>query len=658
MICKIPARFRVVHRFLVYFTLSLFAAVSLSCKNQGVETAYDLSHNVNDPTMNNEGAWQVLTEPEYYDYMLPLIGMTPRQLLPNNHALTQRAQEWLDLFHNNLISKYPSQAQGIPKPRARVLKIDQPNAFVGKVITCFTGPTTVEGADDKPDAFAGFLDFSKGKLEVFNTREYQTQLAGLPCKPLTSPKDMASLARAFNRFYGPDSCNMEVNTRGEALSSLKFTGDCGATASLKKLYIMRVADLVHFFTGAFTEFTQEQFAAVVAHELGHYYRSHGLEPGDTFDYFYIQGQKPESKKPVHEHKYDTVIPRIKMSTLMIDNFSRLRNVAGQNIQSSLYMAAGSLVQIACSEQDCPESCTLLKSNLNKSSYMRSLGAFPFSDVSRTQIKTYLDHENAVMACLDDIKFATDRDAAVNLLARAVLNPTFPVFLISNANPTLDQAITDLSKFLQTFLKIYSWRHGGAIDEINTLGGLLRYFDSGLKKMEGFATNLYDQIYEKKLGYYTAEQEADEISLEWLSDLGIDPHHAVETYLAFTKYTSSIGSGSPFRDLEWDTCSYLYDNKWVDTNGKPRFVALGNLLDDHHGSCYRAFNTSREIDGHEYKLKTTKPSLLTDGKWTALATLAGNPGSLPVGPITGFRHSVLGRQITTPCTFAPQTAGAH
>lgn len=644
-------------RSLARISVGLVCALStLACQDQTSVSKSELAHNVGQPTQHEQGAWDSLSDFEYYRYMLPLLGMGRSQILPSDHDLAKRAQAWLDLFHDNLKANYPQEARGIPRPMARVLDINQPNAFVGKVVGCYSGPTSIEGAEEKPDGYAAFLDFSGGELAVLNQSEYYSELASLPCKPLTDLADAVALAKSFNQFYGPDSCEMKVGASADAIARMQFVGDCGASAQVTKLYFMRVADQVHFFSGAFTGFSQEQFASVVAHELGHYYRAHGLEPASTFNYFYTQGDENHPEKPAQEHRLDSLIPRIRMSTLMIDNFSRLRDVAGQTLHSSLYFAGASLVQEACNSQDCPASCTVIKSNLADAQYMRGLGAFPFSDISRTKLKEYQDHEAQVMACLNDIEF-TDREKAVTLLSKAVLAPSFPKFLVNGVHPAIDDAIYELTSFLQTFLKIYSGRHGGAIDDIHTMGGLLSYFDQGLKKMEGFAINLYDQVYEKKLGFYTEEQEADEISLEWMADVGVEPRHAVETYLAFTKYTSSIGTGSPFRDLEWDTCSFLFNNKWQDDNGEPRIVALGNLLDTHHGSCYRAFNTSREIKAHAYELKGEAPSLLTDGKWQDLVNLANNPGSLPFLPHHDDDQSfaaktILGKSLATPCTYAP------
>lgn len=99
--------------------------------------------------------------------------------------------------------------------------------------------------------------------------------------------------------------------------------------------------------------------------------------------------------------------------------------------------------------------------------------------------------------------------------------------------------------------------------------------------------------EKGLGFYTTEQEADEIALELMSKIGVPPGIAVDKVLNMLKSSGGDGIG-------WTECSMLREHGWKDAEGKDVFVPVGDPSNAHHNLCFRAFNMSREIDAHRYE----------------------------------------------------------
>ncbi|MEN9810209.1 MAG: hypothetical protein RLZZ488_1776 [Pseudomonadota bacterium] len=123
-------------------------------------------------------------------------------------------------------------------------------------------------------------------------------------------------------------------------------------------------------------------------------------------------------------------------------------------------------------------------------------------------------------------------------------------------------------------------------------------DSQLSRMaqEENWTELTKVMNEKRLGYYTYEQEADELALEFLADLGIPTGIGSEAIMQMLKQTKKVGPS----ELNYESCSELRKNKWLTADKKSVYVPIGNLADPHHSLCYRAYNLDRERDAHCFK----------------------------------------------------------
>jgi hypothetical protein len=98
-----------------------------------------------------------------------------------------------------------------------------------------------------------------------------------------------------------------------------------------------------------------------------------------------------------------------------------------------------------------------------------------------------------------------------------------------------------------------------------------------------------------LGFYTAEQEADEIGLELLAEVGIAPSVAVDMLFALPVWPVADGVTKP-------ECEDLRARGWKDEAGAPVSVPVGNPIEPHHDQCFRIFNVDREIDAHRYELR--------------------------------------------------------
>jgi Zn-dependent protease with chaperone function len=135
--------------------------------------------------------------------------------------------------------------------------------------------------------------------------------------------------------------------------------------------------------------------------------------------------------------------------------------------------------------------------------------------------------------------------------------------------------------------------------------------------------------EKNLGFYTDEQEADEIALELMAKVGVPGGVMIDKLLVVQKANDGYTDTGV---LKWAECAALRERGWRDEAGKPVSVPVGNLADAHHSICFRAFNVSREINAHHY-VTATRPTPPGD-EWSTILSRLGaelNPAPPPPAP---------------------------
>jgi Zn-dependent protease with chaperone function len=127
---------------------------------------------------------------------------------------------------------------------------------------------------------------------------------------------------------------------------------------------------------------------------------------------------------------------------------------------------------------------------------------------------------------------------------------------------------------------------------------------------------------ERLGFYTTEQEADDIALEILTKIGMPPTLFADAMLALQRAVDdSPWSSSDTGELKWEECSMLRDKGFKDERGKWANVPVGDLRSAHHSYCFRVFNISREIAAHRYEVSPNRPRPPGES-WGRLVTQLG------------------------------------
>lgn len=112
-----------------------------------------------------------------------------------------------------------------------------------------------------------------------------------------------------------------------------------------------------------------------------------------------------------------------------------------------------------------------------------------------------------------------------------------------------------------------------------------------------------------VGYYTFEQEADELMVERLARLGIDPAFGAVSMIHFLEFSErTVSTSAQTLNSQQCTAARNLTPRWTDSRGRLVKVPLGPLKDPHHSPCYRAYNMDQQIRVHAFPVKQiTRPA---------------------------------------------------
>jgi hypothetical protein len=145
--------------------------------------------------------------------------------------------------------------------------------------------------------------------------------------------------------------------------------------------------------------------------------------------------------------------------------------------------------------------------------------------------------------------------------------------------------------------------------------------AALRANAGKIKETLQKAYDAKLGLYTTEQEADDLSLEMIANIGLGAKSALDIYIIFLSPEEENGAF----DIGLQRCEKMRANQWIDPEGRfnNKILPISDYTDPHHGACYRVFNLSREIEAHKYELSPTSP--LDPSVWTNMKQDLSNGG---------------------------------
>jgi hypothetical protein len=520
---------------------------------------------------NNPFYWA----PSDYPSFLALEATISDRALPtaivDDDALTQRLQGWVDRI-DAIVRAEVERGIGAPlvapTPIVKVLPSGSTyNAWVSGTIAC--SGTTLAGASPTMPG------------QSFIQSDYVMHQSGYGCLRPTYP-DVTEF-RTFWERHKP-LCKL-----GDDLAVGGTGCQVEAYGAPGELAFVSTSPFIHVSTDLIASMSERTLVVVLAHELGHYYRSHSSDAKvQRYDFWY-ETEVDRKKLPVESttaSELQAVYSEIVAGPQTVQ--SATAGVYSARLRTFLL---GDLAALLRERQEPGFVCAAARD---------ALGAWVEPLVTGYGMPTdamtsYLAFEQALAACAPQLQMTGDPGAtslSYGTVLMAVMNAKLP---------------------------------GATYPFRATLADVLTALNGRAVRLDQKAAALQKRVHDNRIGLYTTEQEADNIALALSTKLGISADEVVASWLEFMD--AITGAVAPeYRatyEAEAASCRTLLAADFTTTdaagNRVPAFISLGDLGDKHHSDCYRLFNFWREQKARKYTVAT--PLVFDGPSWDALRTHA-------------------------------------
>jgi hypothetical protein len=618
--------------------LSTFLSVSylISCKstNQGSSLKHEIGHPVES---NNKYFWTSVSYAEYIKSEGLSAADAKKVIFDDEFPMTKRLQYWVDLLDSHLRTTYPEQFSYVPKPKVRLIASDEINGYVSALPICFDN---VLFSADKNLKFNRVISQS---LAMYKDNFLYPIKA--PCHHMKAEE--GPLLHYLSLLNSADeSCQWNLKSIGSDQFRIDPSSACRVDETLKPGSSL-ASNLTYRFSilSSMSDFTiksklvetleEDELVAVLFHELKHYYGGHNGISGKN--YFYHIAEDTTASAPPRAQDLrdlDFRLTRFKraqnessLGLASLKSFIEPKyydKIHGQKVSTGLaHLMAEQAIFYRNSFCNSGNSRCEACSGLNKivstnADILNRIRSAPYGltgILTDDQKREYSEFETAALACLSTVNFVEGGNVSnIEISGRSfeseVLNKfvyldtselsmpipsgTYSDYLISLSKSLDDQKIFSFDKI--SFAKLPLLQK-----KFDELDAILAEANSQLESIE-------EESEQQKLGYYSLEQEADEASVEFMSNLGLDV--TADIY-------GNLKGGIANESEEFSKCLSWYKNDWKDSQGKPIFIGWGPISDDHPNSCFRSRNVSREIAAHGYPITKKSASAGLKPSWTEL-----------------------------------------
>ena len=538
-------------------------------------------------------------------------------VFPANHPKTARLQAWADELHKQVMSI--SGGTLAPKPIIAVVQIDKLNAFVSAIPLCV--PVTITSKskqrtdndsesesqgrrslnlNETSDGSAVEVDTFDGSLSQALKEDYKCQVASKSTDQIRQVLDFALGSKKSCVTYDSDS------KRSAGYPHITLDTDCLAKENIyinrgfsaSTLIYRAVPNVITFYDGIFT-LTEEEAVYVLAHELGHYYRLHTVLPRQFYGFFYkLDKSHNLGSRPAPLPTSDVTAVLGKDVVKDARDYLELAKVPQQKLSTYFFKVVQqfppALERLCGDEKGCVNACAEIRRHFDKSEveFDSLLGYFPSSQLPATsKAQTfYSGYEQKIESCFKAMSFSKMGKAAfIQWLKSGDLENITENSLGQSEQPW--DAVQELNGKISELIKVQNEKIAKNIEKAN----------------------------QERLGYYTDEQEADEIAVEMTSRIGVDPKYSATSFLKLLQdYEKKVGAPSSLPGaLSYKQCLESYNK------GFPDFVPIADYGDRHHSACYRIYNNFREQKAHQAELKALpkyQGTVKIDSKlWKSLQT---------------------------------------
>lgn len=556
---------------------------------------HDLGRALNDESPYQ---WHETSDDEYFRVLGRRIEATKADAVAEDHPAMKRLQFWVDAVDTMLRTRDPRKLETVPKPKVKLVRSKTINAHVAPIKICLRLGVVISGQENHIEADTLQFLRTKGSFQELST-------LGPYCVKSTMTNDQ-EIAMAAWQFSAYPQCNFEVRDGVASISK-----DCISnvySGRFKHLAVEVTSNIITVYSGLMSLLTEDQMIETLAHELGHYYMSVGTTPLSTYGQFYQLKAQNSNAKPRAEPEAELLGKRVWSTINAWVDFTQFSPVDGQLYHSGLYktmsLMAYKLKQIQCGTfTECQTSCSIFL----KTAGDPLLAEFPNKALSPAGVLAYKEFERNAEACFARINLSDQLgiSGAISYDEVSTYIGTYGADLIAILNPLT--------------------RH----DNLATLfRALTLKIQDTQKNQESNFAKLVKEVIDFNLAQYTFEQEADELALEWVDQLGVNPAVGIDSIIRITKVNQSDQPLYP-GEVDASRCEYLSQHNWKDENGNYVIVPVGTFSDPHHSGCFRAFNMYREIAVHNLEAYKSKERPQPEGpKWEELVQMITTSDSTP------------------------------
>jgi hypothetical protein len=454
-------------------------------------------------------------------------------------------------------------------------------AFVTSVPVCLRASLSGTGAKGNVSPFAVVTPASVMAMPAFPT--------GSSCVETTWSNDVTGFVRWFNTIGG--ACRL----RKEAADRIGVEAGPGCqvqASSAKQVVFLANANMIPISTVALLKMSKpEEIVSILYHEMAHYYRAHTIMdfvPG-RYGYFYKERLSGEATQPEPLAASDAMAREV---AALPGQFGiplpQSAVLEGRSAQLMLALMT-SFIGPMCGQnpKGCPPRCQPLAS----ASYAPAMMEMVKGRVSPQNAAIYLKMEPQLLACMGEHTFGTG--------GAAVEREGFNGFATSMGY--------------------------GFVSEISpqrTLADALMVMAQASRAINLKYTGFMVQMQAQRIGYYTSEQEADELSLELMAANGFDPtiNAKLPGALARDQFPDEdvffATTGMDLASFE-DGAAKGWPKIFESNNPEAVLPPVGDLSEKHHTMPYRSFNMWREIRLHRYKVAQPGANNPDPSLWRAM-----------------------------------------
>lgn len=512
-----------------------------------------LTHNAGEP-LSPRGSWQWIrvSEDEFYRVNNAGGWRKTQAALPDTDARAQRLQKILDVFDERLRLSGDPAFDFVPPPVARVYTSESVNGFVSAASVCYDFSMPSEGSENSENAPSDDI------TPYLGIRDEKNDFDVAPRGCLTGENVFeldAFLEWVTGRMEGCEATRDAQGILFKGTCPASWKRNANADGRVQRIAHLATLSRVSLTTAAFEKLTPSAFEALVAHELGHYYRSHATAAWNEYNYFHRVPEKGEPRKPRPDPSLEP-LGRQLVSLGSLLPFPEPRE--GENHPALVGMMAG----VSSFLSSLPTENTPACSAFQEAYTQNGAALWPYVTGAKR------DEEGADMWAEVDRRFGA-------CLMTLILTPE------------------EMASLLPFNMKDIDTR------PLSSLADALPEIDRRHRQQ----VELFYSAKRERLGYFTVEQEADDFSVELLSLAQLDPKSIAE--LLVFQFASTVAlserEATSLTEVGYSACLASREKGWRDATGAPQFIPIANFHGAHHSLCYRLFNVDRELEAHAFKL---------------------------------------------------------